>query len=93
MEPTVESLTNFLKKWIDTIPRFVRHDHGLCIAKLNEFVNNNTLQIVESNNQRIHVQWKPHSEVHMELYIMKDSITIKDYTYVIPPFYQCTISL
>ena len=50
-----------------------------------------SLQIIDVKEMSIHVQLKPHTIVYMDLYIMEDSITIKDYTYVIPPVYECKI--
>ena len=91
VNPTHESVTNFLKSWIKIIPRYIKHDHGLCIAKLNDLLTKATLQLISVKEMSIHVQWKPHTIVYMDLYIMNDSITIKDYTYVIPPFYECKI--
>lgn len=92
-DPTPESINNFLKGWINTIPKHIRHDHGLCIGKLNTLVSSFTPNIIEVNEGSIYVHWTPYEILHMELRIMNDSITIKDYTYVIPPYYECTIKI
>jgi len=93
INPTHESVTIFLKSWINTIPRYIKHEHGLCIAKLNELLTKSVLEVLQITEGSIHVQWKPYTIVNMDVYIMNDSITIKDYTYIIPPFYECTIKI
>ena len=90
--PTIESVSGFLIWWVNKTPRYVKHDHGLCIARLDELLKNSRLAIVDVTSESIHVQWKK-DIIEMDLYIMNDSLTIKDYTYIVPPFYECTIKI
>ena len=92
-EPTKENIKEFLTQWITTIPRHVKHEHGLCIAKLGEILKNHLIIILEKTEEYILIHWKPYTNVNMELRIMKDSIIIKDYTYIILPFYECSIKI
>ena len=90
--PTVEVVSEFLTWWVNKTPRYVKHDHGLCIVKLDELLKNSRLAIIDATSESIHVQWKK-DIIEMDLYIMNDSLTIKDYTYIVPPFYECTIKI
>lgn len=91
--PTVEVVSGFLTWWVNKTPRYVKHDHGLCIVKLDELLKSSTLSITETTSESIHVQWMTNNILEMDLYIMNDSLTIKDYTYIVPPFYECTIKI
>jgi len=91
--PTVEAVSGFLTWWVNKTPRYVKHDHGLCIVKLDELLKNSTLTITETTSESIRVQWMSNNTIEMDLYIMNDSLTIKDYTYIVPPFYECTIKI
>jgi hypothetical protein len=88
---STEDIIEFLKDWITKIPRYIKHDHGPCIVNLNKFITNFKPIIVEKTPDYIHIQWKLYDIIKIELRIMKDSIAIKDYTYIIPPYYECCI--
>lgn len=88
----IEDIIEFLKDWIVKIPRYIKHDHGPCIVNLNKFITNYKPSIIESTPDNIHIQWKVYDIIKIDLRIMKDSIYIKDYTYIIPPYYECTIN-
>ena len=91
--PNVEVISGFLTWWVNKTPRYVKHDHGLCIVRLDELLKNSKLAIIDTTPESIHVQWKTDNTIQMDLYIMNDSLTIRDYTYIIPPFYECTIKI
>ena len=59
-EPTKENIKEFLTQWITTIPRHVKYEHGLCIAKLGEILKNNLIIILEKTEEYILIYWKPY---------------------------------
>jgi len=90
--PNIQAVSGFLTWWVNKTPKYVKHDHGLCIARLDTLLKYKPFSIVTNTPDSIHIQWKE-DIIEMDLYIMNDSITIKDYTYIIPPFYECTIKI
>lgn len=81
----------FLRLVINRIPKHIKHDHGLCISNLNNLLTTEKFSILKSSHEQIDIIWTKEDTVNMEVFITIHSITIKDYTYIIPPFYTCTI--
>ena len=82
---------SFLRHIINKTAKHIKHDHGLCISNLSSLIDKEPFTILKATNEQIDIVWKKDTQILMEANVRIESITIKDYTYVIPPFYTCQL--
>jgi hypothetical protein len=79
----------YLRLVINRVPKHIKHEHGLCITNLGFLLDSQPFTILSATHEQVDIQWKTEA-VLMDVSLTSNNITIKDYTYIIPPFYKCT---